>query len=40
MGPFGEVVGEGTFSSGQACPHGLKEQTNREKTKVAILGLE
>jgi len=28
---------EGTFSSGQLCPHGLKEQTNREKTKVATM---
>jgi hypothetical protein len=31
---------EGTFSSGQLSPHGLKEQTNREKTKVATMGLE
>jgi hypothetical protein len=31
---------ERTFSSGQACPHGLKEKTNREKTKVATMVLE
>jgi hypothetical protein len=33
---------EGTFSSGQLSPHGLgpKEQANREKTKVATMGLE
>ena len=31
---------EGTSSSGQACPRGQKETTNREKTKVAIMGIE
>jgi hypothetical protein len=31
---------EGTSSSGQACPDGRKEKTNREKTKVATVGIE
>jgi hypothetical protein len=31
---------EGTSSSGQACPDGRKEKTNREKTKVATMGVE
>src|ERR1700730_6697998 len=31
---------EGTSSSGQACPHGRKEKTNREETKLAIVGIE
>jgi hypothetical protein len=39
--PSAKAVGhEGTSSSGQACPHGLKEKTNREKTKVATMGIE
>jgi hypothetical protein len=31
---------EGTSCSGQACPDGRKEKTNREKTKVATVGIE
>jgi hypothetical protein len=31
---------EGTSPSGQACPDGRKEKTNREKTKVATVGVE
>jgi hypothetical protein len=39
--PFGESRRrEGTSSSGQACPDGRKEKTNREKTKLAAMGIE
>ena len=31
---------EGTSSSRQACSDGQKEKTNREKTKVAAMGIE
>jgi hypothetical protein len=43
MGPsdFGENGRrEGTFPFGQACPNRRKEKTNREKTKVATVGIE
>jgi hypothetical protein len=39
--PFDEVVAAKELSlRANFGPHGLKEQTNREKTKVATMGLE